>query len=36
MIDEIRVFILTFKYWMAGDDWEEAKAFAEFIVNRWE
>ena len=36
MLDEIRVLILTLKYWLNGDTWQEAKAFAEFIVNRWE
>ena len=35
MLDKIRVFMLTLKYWMQGDDWPEAKEFAKVIVNRW-
>jgi len=29
---EIRIFILTIKYWLKGDDWEFAKEYAEAIV----
>ena len=32
MFDKIRMFILAAKYWMRGDDWDEAVEFAKFIV----
>ena len=35
MLDKIRVFFLALKYWMQGDDWDEAKEFAKVIVTRW-
>ena len=35
MLDKIRIYTLAMKYWMNGDSWSEAKAFAEFIVNKW-
>ena len=35
LLDKIKIFILTLKYWMQGDPWKEAKEFATVIVTRW-
>lgn len=29
----MRVYLLAVKYWLQGDTWEDALAFAKFIVN---
>lgn len=31
-MNEIRIYILTIKYWLQGDDWNFAKEYAESIV----
>jgi len=36
VMDDIRVFFLTIKYWLQGDDWKFAKEYAESIVKTWE
>ena len=32
---KLRVFHLACKYWLSGDDWDEAVAYAKFIVNNF-
>lgn len=35
-MDEIRILILTIKYWLfQGDEWKFANEYAKFIVNGW-
>ena len=29
----IQIYILTIKYWLRGDTWQDAKAYAGKIVN---
>lgn len=36
MLEKIRIYFLAVKYWMQGDDWEDAVGYAEFIVNKWQ
>lgn len=32
-MNKIRIFQLAMKYWLQGDDWEDAYEYAESIVN---
>jgi len=32
MIEDIRIYWLAIKYWLAGDEWKFAKQYAEALV----
>ena len=32
MKSKVRIYLLSMKYWLQGNDWREAKHYAEFIV----
>ena len=34
-MEKIRFYTLAVKYWLQGDEWEEAKAYAAVITGRW-